>query len=148
MRTKSLYPPWHTSILATKWPTSTPLFLLHKELRVVFISRSLFLTLSPEIHTRGRLLSLSKPFYVTCEYISDGVIDATEFLGIFFFLVSDLLLSSLLLPYSLFGILWDCFRYMGVGASIFFNCRGKLGFWRFIGKGNPPRLWLFWDISD
>lgn len=42
------------------------------------------------------------------------------------------------------GLFWD----MAVGASVFFfKCRRKLGFWRFIGKGNPPRLWFFWDIS-
>lgn len=35
------------------------------------------------------------------------------------------------------------FGFMAVGASNFFKCRGKLGFWGFIGKGNPSTALVF-----
>lgn len=58
----------------------------------------------------------------------------------FGFLVSHLLL--LLLPYSLYGLSWDFFGFMAVGASNFLSVEGNLDFGGLLAKETPPRLWF------
>lgn len=120
----------------------------YKELRVLFISPLSYfffhLLTTSDIRRRGRLLSLSKPFYVTCEYTSDGVIDVMEFWGGFdfcsffsFFFFWFFITIITFFPYrGYYGIVSGI--WLWVHQFFFLSVEGNLDFGGLLAKETLP----------